>query len=59
MHMDRINKLFEQDLKVINIGIESFFSSLVEQGVSAVNVTWKPPAGGNQKLLSILDKLNN
>ncbi|HHX95187.1 MAG TPA: fdrA domain protein [Clostridia bacterium] len=56
--MNKINELFSQELKVINVGIESFYNSLIDQNVKVVNVNWKPPAGGNEKMLSILNKLN-
>ncbi|HKI00964.1 MAG TPA: acyl-CoA synthetase FdrA [Thermoanaerobaculia bacterium] len=42
---------------VINVGLESFYDSLVAQGAKAVQVEWKPPAGGNEKLASILARL--
>jgi FdrA protein len=41
----------------INVGIESFFDSLKSQDASAIQVEWKPPAGGNEKLMAILAKL--
>jgi FdrA protein len=41
----------------INIGLESFYDSLVAQGARAVQVDWKPPAGGNEKLASILARM--
>jgi FdrA protein len=41
----------------INVGLESFFASLKAQGAEAVHVDWRPPAGGDEKLLAILAKL--
>jgi FdrA protein len=41
----------------VNIGLESFSMSLLDQGAEAVHVEWRPPAGGDARLLSILDKL--
>ncbi|PKN80493.1 MAG: hypothetical protein CVU48_01775 [Candidatus Cloacimonetes bacterium HGW-Cloacimonetes-1] len=32
------------DLKVVNIGLESFAQDLVKQGVPAIQVKWSPPA---------------
>jgi hypothetical protein len=29
----------------------------VDQGAEAVHVEWRPPAGGDDRLLAILDKL--
>lgn len=41
----------------INLGLESFAASLEDQGARAVHVDWRPPAGGDDRLLAILDKL--
>jgi len=48
---------FNQPLAAINVGLESFYESLVGQGARAVQVDWKPPAGGNEKLAAILAKM--
>lgn len=42
---------------VINIGLESFHASLLAQGASSVQVDWRPPAGGNEKLAGILARM--
>jgi FdrA protein len=44
-------------LSAINIGLESFSENLVAQGVPAVQVDWRPPAGGNEKLMMILERM--
>lgn len=41
----------------INVGLETFYTSLTEQGAEVVHVDWRPPAGGDEKLMSILDKM--
>ncbi len=41
----------------INVGLESFYESLLGQGAQAVQVEWRPPAGGNEKLASILARM--
>lgn len=41
----------------INVGLEPFYDSLVAQGAQAVQVDWRPPAGGNEKLAAILARL--
>ncbi len=41
----------------INIGLESFYDSLVSQGAAAIQVDWRPPAGGNEKLMGILSRM--
>jgi hypothetical protein len=55
--MTKINELFREKLKVINMGLESFNEDLKKQNTKTVQVDWKPPAGGNKKMLSLLDKL--
>jgi FdrA protein len=44
-------------LAAINVGLESFYDSLRAQGTNAVQVEWKPPAGGNEKLAGILARM--
>ena len=46
-------------LAAVNAGLESFYDSLTGQGAAAVQLDWRPPAGGNEKLAGILAKLNN
>ena len=55
--MDKIKKLFSEELKVINIGVESFFSDLKKLGVDAIQVEWKPPAMDDERLLKMLEKI--
>ena len=46
-----------QPLAAINVGLESFYESLKSQGAQAVHVDWRPPAGGNERLASLLAKM--
>lgn len=46
-----------QPLAAINVGLESFYESLTLQGAQAVHVDWRPPAGGNERLASLLAKM--
>lgn len=41
----------------INIGLESFQASLAAQGAQVVQMDWRPPAGGNEKLASLLARM--
>ena len=41
----------------INVGLESFTESLIAQGAQAVQVEWKPSAGGNERLAGILERM--
>jgi FdrA protein len=47
----------QKPLEAINVGLESFAENLVAQGTPTVHVDWKPPAGGNERLMSILEKM--
>ncbi len=41
----------------INLGLESFAASLVDQGAQAIHVDWRPPAGGDDRLMAILERM--
>jgi FdrA protein len=43
----------------INIGLESFFDSLSDQGAEVVQVDWRPPASGDERLMNILSKMKS
>ena len=49
--------LIDQELKIINIGLNSFYQDLKDLGVEVVLVDWHPPADGDSKMIDILDKL--
>jgi len=44
-------------LSAINVGLESFAESLTAQGASVIHVDWRPAAGGNEKLMAILERM--
>jgi FdrA protein len=44
-------------LAAVNLGLESFYDSLKDQGAQVVQVDWRPPAGGNENLMDILAKM--
>jgi len=46
-----------QPFAALNVGLESFYDSLTSQGAPAVHVDWRPPAGGNEKLASLLARM--
>jgi len=41
-----IQDLFDQPLKAVNVGLESFAGSLHDQGVEVIHVDWRPPLEG-------------
>lgn len=54
---DPVQELFQQKLVVINVGLPTFAQDLREQKVPVIEVDWRPPAGGNAKMLALLAKL--
>lgn len=52
-----INELFASQLTVANVGVDVFYHAVQEQKVPAVQVDWRPPAGGDSRMAEILDKL--
>ncbi len=41
----------------INVGLESFAENLAAQAAPVIQVDWRPPAGGNERLMSILERM--
>ncbi|WP_207646810.1 hypothetical protein [Angelakisella massiliensis] len=53
-----LNNLFNQKIKVINVGLEQFRDDLAEQGVECLQMQWSIPLYVDKKienLLSLLD----
>ena len=50
-------KLLDAEIKVINIGVKTFYDSLRDQGVEVIHVDWRPPASGELELAKLLEKL--
>ncbi len=55
----KLEDLFKEELKVINIGLESFAENLKNEGYDAIQVEYKPPAGGDAEMIKILDQLED
>jgi len=41
----------------INVGLEAFYESLRAQGAAAVQVDWRPPAGGDERMMALLERM--
>ena len=54
---NQLMELLTTKPRVINIGLESFNESILKFGGKSVQYTWRPVAGGNKKLIRILNKL--
>ncbi|MEW5956155.1 MAG: DUF1116 domain-containing protein [Chloroflexota bacterium] len=50
-------ELFKSQLRVINVGVGEFAKALRQQSVPVVEVDWRPPAGGDLRLVEILKKI--
>lgn len=51
------NKLFDNKLKIINIGTNHFLQSFKQQGVETIQIKWTPPATKNKNISKLLEKL--
>jgi FdrA protein len=49
--------MMKKPLAGINVGLESFTDSLKDQGAAALQVDWRPPAGGNERLAALLERM--
>lgn len=55
---EKVVELLNNPPRVINIGIKSFTEPIIEFGGEALQYDWRPRAGGNKKLIKILDELD-
>jgi hypothetical protein len=54
---DQTDQLLNHPLIVINLGVDKFAQYLEDQKVEVVRVDWRPPAGGDQEMIILLDTL--
>ena len=52
------NKLLQTQVAVVNIGLPLFAEALDNQDIPVVQVDWTPPAGGDERLAELLDRLS-
>lgn len=55
---DSPSSILNQEIHVINIGLEVFKEAIENQGVKVIHVNWQFPAKGDAKLISILKKMS-
>lgn len=55
----RINRLFSQEISVLNLGIKWFADNINLKKAKAVQLNWRPPAAGKMELVQILKSLYN
>lgn len=51
-----VNDLFKKEVKVVNIGLESFKDALQDTGTEAVHIEWKPPLISDEILFKKIEK---
>ncbi len=51
--------VFEGPLLVVNLGLELFAETLQADGVAVIHVDWRPPAGGDLRLMALLAALDD
>ncbi len=56
---DPVAALLAGPLRVIAVGLEAFAEELAAAGVPVVPVDWRPPAGGDRRLLALLAALED
>jgi FdrA protein len=49
--------VLHQPVVAINVGLESFTESLMAQDAAVIQVDWQPPAGGDERLMAILERM--
>ena len=57
MNCDKILDLFRSELVTVNVGPRLFATALDKQGYAAIQVDWKPAAGGDAEMIEILELL--
>lgn len=53
------DSLVGKELRIVNVGLESFAKTLYDQKVDVVQYNWSPIAGGDKELQAMLKKLEN
>lgn len=56
---EKLRELLSEKPKIVNIGLKSFAEVVEQFGCDVVQYDWMPPAGGNVKLIKILNFLRN
>lgn len=46
----------EGKIRVINIGIQTFYEALLQQGVKTTQIQWQPPVKQDEEIENLLDE---
>ncbi|MHC5217241.1 bifunctional FdrA/YlbE family protein [Enterococcus sp. LJL128] len=55
---EKVLELLNTKPRIINVGLQSFNESIIEYGGASEQFNWKPRAGGNKKMIRILNELD-
>ena len=55
--MQAASDILNQEIRVINMGLETFKEAFESQGVAVLHVNWRVPANGDMELINILKKM--
>lgn len=50
--------LLRSKVEVVNIGLPLFAEALASRDIPVIQVEWTPPAGGDERLIELLDRLS-
>jgi len=53
------HRLFNGELRVVNVGLRLFADALRSAGVSVTDIDWRPPAGGDPEQIERIDRLRS
>jgi FdrA protein len=56
---EKTQSLLDNEIGVINIGLENFAKTILKHNGKVVQYNWAPIAGGDKKMQNLLDKLNS
>jgi FdrA protein len=48
---------FGKEMVVVNVGIKPFYEDLKKLNIKVAHVDWEPPAGGDEEVTALLDKI--
>ncbi len=54
---EKEKSFFGTELVVVNVGIRPFYEDLKKLKVKVAHVDWEPPAGGDEAITALLDKI--
>jgi FdrA protein len=52
-------KALNTPMAAVNVGLETFTESLTDQNAQVIQVDWRPPASGDEKLIGILERMKS